>query len=322
MRSKFFLFFPLLIFFSSQLHIYAQNEDADEIIKVDTTYVSVPVIVSDRNGRYIPNLKKSNFKLFQDGEKQEISFFGNEKEPLNIALLLDTSKSTRNVIDLIKKAAIDFIYLLEKSDKASVITFDAEINVITNLTSNRIQLERAIRSVDIGYDIGTVMRDAVIDAVQNSFKNVKGRKAIIVLTDGKDFGSYYSEDGLLNRLEESDVLVYSVFYKTGLGQRRRWGRGRWGRNFPRRRNTRQDRMNKEAEEYLKYMSEITAGRFYKKNVDDLRKTFKTITSELRNQYRLGYYPTKNGESGTIHKIKVEVDKKKISVRARKTYRAK
>jgi len=305
----------------------AQSPIKDEIIKVETALVSVPVIVSDRNGRYIPNLRVQDFSIFQDGTKQEISFFANKEEPLNIAVLLDTSLSTSEVIHKIKRSAIDFISLLNPRDKASIITFDSEVIITQPLTSNRIELERAIRRVDIGYDVGTVMRDAVLQAAENTLKAVKGRKAIIILTDGKDFGSYETPNNLLNTLEESDVLVYSVFYKTEM-PRFRQRRGRFGRRSSRRSRRRdrmrkrQKQMNKDAAEYLKAMSKLTAGRFFKKKVSDLKRTFGLITSELRNQYRLGYYPDKVSSSGMSHKIRVKVAKKKTSVRARTTYRSK
>ncbi len=318
-------FFCILLTFYS-LAVYGQ--DTEEIIKIETTLVSVPVIVSDRNGRYIPNLAADNFSVFQDGKKQKISFFASTEDPLNVAVLLDTSLSTREVISDIKRAAVEFVYQLSPLDRASIITFDSEVNVIHRLTSNRIELERAIRSVDIGYYPGTVMRDAVLEAAQNALLESNGRKAIIILTDGKDFGSYESPAGLLNTLEESDVLIYSIFYKTEMENLNRPRNRRVRRNFPGRNQRRdrmrdrQERMNKEAEQFLKQMSTLTAGRFYKNKISDLRKTFVTITSELRNQYRLGYYPDTTSISGSVHRIKVKVDREKIAVRARSTYRTK
>lgn len=323
MKSAITVLFVLSLLLVSQINAQKISE-SDEIIKIETALVSVPVIVSDRNGRYIPNLQIQDFSVYQDGQKQEIAFFADEKEPLNVAVLIDTSLSTARVIDKIKRAAIDFIYLLEPQDSASIITFDSNVNTVQQLTSNRIALERAVRGVYIGYRPGTVMRDAVLKAAETSLKNVKGRKAIILLTDGQDFGSYETPNGLLNTLEESDTLVYSIFYKTEMPQRRQRRRGRRGRN-PRgdsRRARQQKRMNKEAEKYLKTMSKLTAGRFFKGKVSKLRNHFISITNELRNQYRLGYYPEGKSASGTVHKIRVKVTKKKSAVRARSTYRVK
>ena len=195
----------------------AQEVQQDEPIRINTTLVSVPVVASDRQGRYVAGLKVEEFTLYQDGILQTISYFGTEEEPLNVALLLDTSRSTKDVLGKIKDAAKDFIKLLQPDDRAMVMTFDFEVNVLSPLTNDRKRLEKAIKKVEIGERVGTVMRDAVLEAVERNMTKVKGRKAIILLTDGKDHGSSVSRDALLDRLEESDVMVYSVYYQTNDG---------------------------------------------------------------------------------------------------------
>jgi von Willebrand factor type A domain len=155
-------------------------------------------------------------------------------------LLLDTSRSALEALEQIQDAALDFIDLLKPADRAMVVSFDHSVNVLCPLTSDRRRLGKTIEEVDIGQRFGTVMRDAVIEVVEQHFTRVKGRKAIILLTDGKDFGSSLSKDELLDRLEESDVMVYSVLYKTRMrgmgrgrwGRRGGWGRGRRGGGFP------------------------------------------------------------------------------------------
>ncbi|MGI8789148.1 MAG: VWA domain-containing protein [Pyrinomonadaceae bacterium] len=320
----------------------AQNAEKDEIIKINTTLVSVPVVVSDRQGRYVPGLKVEDFTILQDGKKQEIGFFATEEEPLNVAVMLDTSRSTEMVLDKIKAAAKNFIQILQPADRAMIVSFDYDIHVLSPLTSDRTTLEKAIKKVEVGETPGTVMRDAVEQIVEKDFANVKGRKAIILLTDGKDAGSYTDKSDLLNMLEESDVMLYSVLYQTSIEQilqRRRMGgmnrggvfgggmgRGRMGGNFPRggrrddRIRERQKEKNAEAEDYLQQMSELTAGRFYNKNVTDLQETFETIADELRKQYRLGFYPESDTDKTTSHEIKVKVARQDIAVRARATYR--
>lgn len=316
-----------LIICSSTISVYAQQEvEQGEVIKVNTTLVSVPVVVSDRQGRYVSGLTQGDFTLYQDGVKQTVSFFATEEEPLNVAILLDTSKSTKEVLGKIKDAAKDFIKLLQPNDRAMIVTFDYQVNVLTPLSSDRKVLEKAIKNVKIGERVGTVMRDAIQETVSRSFENVKGRKAIILLTDGKDFGSYQTEASLLNNIEESDVMVYSVFYKTGQNFNQRRMRDIFGGNFPRRmpdRNrSRNNRMNEDAMEFLEEMAEKTAGRFYEKDVTDLKITFELIADELRKQYRLGFYPKDVDESKTIHALKVKVARTDIAVRSRTTYRSK
>ncbi|MEZ5427429.1 MAG: VWA domain-containing protein [Pyrinomonadaceae bacterium] len=313
----------VLLFLFGASPVRAQEVGEEEIVKIETTLVSVPVVVSDRDGRYVPNLKAGDFTVFQDGEKQKIEFFAAEEEPANVALVLDTSPSTAGVIDQIKRAALDFTRLLRPEDRAMVVTFDTSTQFLSPMTSDRIELERAIRSADIGPYIGTIMRDAVREVVERGFKNLKGRKAIILLTDGQDFGSRFDEDELLDMLEESDVMIYTVYYQTepanNFGRRR--GRGRFGRRLPggnggRRREARRER----AVEYLERMSELTAGRFYNKDVTDLSRTFAIIADELRKQYRLGFYPAGESSAGDVHQIKVRVGRENVSVRSRSSYR--
>lgn len=314
----------------------AQETEIDDVIKVNTALVSIPVVVTDRQGRHISGLTANDFTIFEDGKKQEVGFFATAEEPINVALLLDTSRSTSDVIDKIKAAAVNFVSLLNADDRAMIVTFDSRVNVLSSLTSNRIELEKAIRNVEIGFRAGTVMRDAVVEVINRQFAKVNGRKAIILLTDGKDFGSYSLPDDLLNSLEESDVMVYSVFYKTsmvnqnaGRIQRNR-GRNRGGvfggmgggRNRNDRAREREREADEDAKDYLEKMSKLTAGRFYKKEVKNLRETFSLIADELRKQYRIGFYPAETSSANSVHEIKVKVDRKNVAVNARSSYRRK
>lgn len=349
MKFIFTLLFILTFFGFLAPEFYAQNADSDTV-KINTTLVGVPVIVSDRAGRYIPGLKAEDFTVYQDGTKQTIDFFAAQEEPLNVALLLDSSHSTRDVLGEIKDAAKDFVELLQPNDKALVASFDYRVNILSPFTSDRKTLEKAVKKVEIGEQAGTVMRDAVTEVVERSFADVKGRKAIILLTDGKDFGSSQPKSSLLHMLEESDILVYTVFYETngranrqkigglgngriggGMGRGGMGGRrngGIFGGGFPRRfpnENKRSERVkinNEDAAEYLQKMSDTTAGRFYQNDVADLRETFGLIADELRKQYRLGYYPKDDENKDAVHEIKVKVNRADVAVRARANYRAK
>ncbi|MDQ3009728.1 MAG: VWA domain-containing protein, partial [Acidobacteriota bacterium] len=206
-----------------------------ETIKIETTLVSVPVIVSDRLGRYISGLKASDFTLYEDRIKQPIEFFADSEEPINVALLLDTSKSTTLVLDDIKKAAKDFVKQLRPQDRAMIVSFDYDEMTLCELTSDHKVLERAIGNARIGEQVGTKLRDAVNDVMKEELKAVKGRKAIVLLTDGKDHGSEITEQSLLDSAAEADTLIYSVFYSSlplgpaGIARNPRGDRGGWGR---------------------------------------------------------------------------------------------
>ena len=316
-----------------------QDKNATEILKVDTRLVSVPVTVSDRNGRYVPGLTEADFTLYQDGVKQNIDFFGATEEPLNIALLIDTSQSTRPVLADIKDSAHAFLKLLLPRDRAMVVSFDHATRVLSGLTPDKELLRQAIRSADIPDELfGTTLRDAAFMTINKSFAGLKGRKAVIILTDGKDFGSRISEDELLYSLQETDTLIYTVMFRTGGGQgpggggRRNRdifgggfpdGPGFPGRRFPPpqdRRNRRVGRNNERAEEFLRQLSDTTAGRFYTSEDGKLKKTFESIVEELRYQYRLGFYPPDETDAKPLHELKVKVARPDVAVRARSSYR--
>ena len=320
------------------------QQEQDAPIKLGSTLVSVPVIVSDRNGRYIAGLKAADFTLYKDGAKQEIAFFATEEEPLNVALLLDTSRSTESVLDEIKDRAKDFLKQLKAQDRAMIVTFDYDVHVLAGLTSDRKALEQAIKKAEIGEYVGTTLRDAVSEVFNNHFKQVSGRKAIVMLTDGKDHGSNISTDELMETAEESDTMIYSIFYTTNLPNfPRRDGRpfprenpGGFGRRrrfpmlsesaqsfqrFPDRteRRRRREQQNERAEEFLQELAEVSAGRLYRSDIGDLKMNFALIADELRHQYRLGFYPDGARKEGTLHKLRVEIAKAEAVVRARRNY---
>jgi VWFA-related protein len=317
------------------------QEDQSSAIKLQSTLVSVPVIVSDREGRYVGGLKMSDFTLYKDRKPQTIAAFDSIEEPLNVAILLDTSKSTRNVLDKIKDAATDFLKTLRPQDRAMIVSFDYEAHVLSALTSDRKALERAIKRAEIGFYPGTTLRDAIVKVTSESFREIKGRKAIVLLTDGKDHGSRISEEELLDSAAESDAMIYSIFYGTGIGRasddrprdrfprRRRGGwRRRGGVSDPppqmpdrRRRRERMEQKNEDAEEFLTELSEVSAGRFYSKDVTDLKETFTLIAEELRHQYRLGFYASDDKPDGSLHRLTVQVARPGAVVRARNSYRA-
>ncbi len=306
------------------------KQDLEQSIKIDTTLVSVPVIISDRQGRYIAGLKRSDFTLYEDRAKRPIVFFADTEEPINVALLMDTSKSTKWVLDDIKNAARDFVRQLRAHDRAMIVSFNHERIALCELTADRKKMERAIGDAQIGERLGTKLRDAVNAVMKEEFETVKGRKAIVVLTDGKDYGSDVGEDALLESAAEADTLIYSVFYRSvppGLGDgqspRGRWGipGGRGGRR--QRRADRMEERNEYAMDFLQRLSEVSAGRYFSSEVSDLPMTFGQIVKELRHQYRLGFYPPDH-PPGSIHTIKVEVGTEMaltdIVVRSRRSYR--
>ena len=315
---------------------FAQDKQSDAPIKVQTTLVNVPVIVSDRQGRYISGLKAADFKLYQDRIEQPIAYFDAAEEPINVALLIDTSKSTQPVMDDIKSAAVRFLTELRPQDRAMIVSADYDVHVLSQLTSDRKTLERAVKSARTGEEVGTVLRDAVAEVIQRSFKRVEGRKAIILLSDGKDVGSRISEQALLDEAAESDAMIYTVFFETGFlrrgwidattfPRRRVWvGPNRLPPQRPRQNERRRQRVemrNERAVGFLERLAEVSAGRYYSSEASDLKKTFNLIAEELRHQYRLGFYPDNSKIDGNRHTLRVEVTSRDAVVRARRSYQA-
>ena len=313
----------------------AQDKQADVPIKVQTTLVSVPVIVSDRQGRYISGLKAGDFKLYQDRAEQPIEYFDAAEEPLNIALIIDTSKSTQPVLDDIKSAGVKFLKELRPQDRAMIVSADYDVHVLSQLTSDRKALEKAVKKAKTGEEIGTVLRDAVDEVISKSFKRVDGRKAIILLSDGKDVGSQIGEDALLDEAAESGAMIYSVFFETGFlrrgwidatsfPRRRVWvGPNRIPPQRPRanKRRQRAEMRNEQAMDFLEKLADVSAGRYYRSETSDLKKTFNLIAEELRHQYRLGFYPDNSKIDGNRHTLRVEVAAPDVIVRARRSYQA-
>lgn len=331
-----------LMLFTPTIKLYSQTIETGGFEKSSKTLVSVPVTVSDREGRYVPDLKKEDFSVYQDGIKQNIAFFETYDEPVNVALLLDTSGSTENVLQEIKVAGRDFIDLMNSKDKCLIATFDSQVKIINPLTSNRQELKNSLEKVknaDIG---GTLMYRAVEQIVQNSFNNVQGRKVIVLLTDGKDFGSAVTKDELLNELEESDAVIYTVFYKTGalLNQPLNGKEKRKNKKARKRENQTQTQHSgpvfapteqelamsekneeNEAIEALKKMSDTTAGRFYLSDTPKLREVFKKVAGELREQYRLGFHSKGAADGKIAHDIIVKVDRPNAVVSTRGKFRS-
>jgi Ca-activated chloride channel homolog len=322
--------------------VRGQDNQPAEVIKVYSNLVSVPVIVSDRDGRYIPGLKREDFKLYDNNTQQTLSFFDAAEEPLNVALLLDTSRSTEGVLDDIKKAAKNFLKELRLQDRAMIVCFDYDIHKLSALTSDRKVLEQAIKQAEVGVFFGTLLNDAVLESIERDLKPINGRKAIILLTDGEDFGSRTAQSDLLSYAAESDAMIYSIYYAPSMpgpfGRDRpfpgRGGRGGvFGRRGPMRahfqrpgpgqgqRGQRREARAESAKEFLAKLSEVSGGRFYQSKKTDLKKTFVMIAEELRNQYRLGFVPDNLARDGSLHSLKVKVDKPEVAVRARTQYRA-
>ena len=185
----------------------------DEIINVNTTLVTMPVSVRDRDGKYIPNLAKEDFRIYEDNVEQQVAYFAATEKPFTVALVLDTSGSTRNRMNEIQDAAIAFVNQLRPEDRVMVVTFDDQISVLSQPTNDRRALRDAIRRARAGN--GTRLYDAVDLVINTHLRRVDGRKAVVLFTDGVDTSSKQaSYQSNMEDAEEADALIYPVQYDT------------------------------------------------------------------------------------------------------------
>lgn len=200
----------------------------DDVVRVNTTLVTIPVSVMDRNGLFVPDVQKSEFRVWEDGVEQNVAYFATVEKPFTVALVLDTSGSTRFRLEEIQDAAIAFVNQLRADDRVLIVAFDDRINVLAEPTSDRNALRNAIRRTHTGD--GTRLYDAVDFVINQRFNHIDGRKAIVLFTDGVDTTSkHHTYEENVRDAEELDALIYPVQYDTYLDAT---AGGTQGGNFP------------------------------------------------------------------------------------------
>ncbi len=314
----------------------ADDNDMSDVVAVDTRLVTIPVRIIDRQNRFVGGLTQESFKVFEDNVEQEIAYFTNEAQPFTVALVLDMSYSTTFKIGEIQAAAIAFIDQLRPEDKVIVVSFDRDVRVLCEATSDRGTIYRAIRSTRISE--GTSLYEAVDKTMNGRLRTTKGRKAIVLFTDGVDTTSTQSND--LQNVRDSlelDALIYPIRYDTFADVQSMKNKtiidlpGGSTTGTPKIAiptpgvKTASDKGTtleeyKFAEEYLNKLANMTGGTIYlASNVTNLNKAFSKIASELREFYSIGYYPNSEGIPGKTRKIKEKVNQTNVAVRARDSY---
>jgi Ca-activated chloride channel family protein len=312
------LFVVLFVVISS----YGQEQNpppqlaADDVVRVSTTLVTVPVSVMDRQGRFIPDLTEQQFHIYEDGIEQKIAYFDNAEKPFAVALMLDTSDSTRFKLKDIQDAALEFIDQLRPDDRVIVAAFDKNIAVLAEATSDRRMLTSAIRRVNTGGSTG--LYNAIDVIINQRLNRIRGRKAIVLFTDGVDTASQSATyESTLRYAQELDALVYPIQYDTLEDLRKQ--ATEMNAQLVTAKGETLGVAYARAERYLRQMADKTGGRFYYAgNPKTLREVFTQIAQELREQYSIGYYP-KNEGPGVERRIKVKVDVPRAVIKARRGY---
>jgi Ca-activated chloride channel homolog len=182
-------------------------------IKIGTNLVTVPVIVTDRYGRFATGLTRDQFIVREEGSPQKIEQFDSTEAPFSVALLIDTSRSTQNKLGKIRKAAETFIKQLLPNDRIMVVSFDEKVRFICDFTSNHAELERAVKSLKSSYM--TSLYDAIHLTINEKMSKIQGRKAIVVLTDGVDTASKQATyESAIELAASAGIITYAVQYET------------------------------------------------------------------------------------------------------------
>jgi Ca-activated chloride channel homolog len=307
-----------------------KQKSQDELtLKLNTALVNVPVIVTDRDGKYVPNLAAKHFEIYEDDVKQSIDNFKSTEVPFNVVLMLDTSGSTRFKIEEMQESALTFVEHLRPQDRVMIVSFDSQVYVDSEFTSDRRQLRKAILLTQTGG--GTRLFDAVDLVLTERLEKINGRKAIVLFSDGVDTMSRLATPlSTIDLVEESDVLFYAVQYDTREDVRRGFftmGGGRGGTiirsGIPSSGTSEED--YRRANRYLREVVDRSGARLYKADMlGDANQAFRNIAEELRHQYTLSYYPANDKRDGAYRRIRVVVNHPSITniaVRARKGYRA-
>ncbi len=326
----------------------------DATFSTDVKVVMVFATVRDKQGQVVRNLTKDDFLLDEDGQPQTIRYFSQESDlPLTLGLLVDTSGSTRRVLPDERDASYRFLeqVLREDKDQVFLIHFDFEVELLQDLTSSRAQLEKALnllgtsdrpqmsrRNGGQSYPGGggsypgggggggrrrgggTSLYDAIFLASDELMKKQKGRKSLILLSDGVDNGSKLTLSECVESAQRADTLVYSILFEDpetnnfgGFGGPRMGGRhGGYGGN-------RGAAMNRpDGKKVLERISRETGGRFFEvSKKQPIDKVFAAIEEDLRNQYSIGYTPT--GAAPGYRHIHVAAKQKGVTVQAREGY---
>ena len=277
-------------------------QEEETIEKVETELVNVNVRVVDRNNRPISNLRQGEFKIFEDNVPQQIEFFSKSEVPTNYSLVLDNSGSLRSQIDQVIEAGKILIGANKPEDETSIIRFVSsdKIEIVEDFTKNKADLADALDTKIYIEGGQTAITDAVYLAAQQVTKYEQSlgaadrkRRALILVSDGEDRSSFYTQQQLFDLLKESDVQIYVVGFVKDLSSEKSFiSKSPQGK----------------AKAFLERLATDTGGKaYFPSDVSELNGIAREIASELRTQYSIGYLPSNDRKDGTFRNIKVTIE---------------
>jgi Ca-activated chloride channel homolog len=281
-----------------------QPPDKSQIFRAGVEIVSLNVTVTDPQGRYVTDINQEEFSVFEDGAKQELTYFNRTNLPIALSLLIDSSASMEQRMENAQEAAIGFARRIRPQDLAQVVDFDSRVEIKLGFTNQAEALEAAIRSTSSGGS--TALHNAVYISLKELAK-VKAknpdeirRQAIVVLSDGEDTSSLVSFEEVLELAKRSETAIYTI----GLQPR----------------ETSALRGFREAEFVLRQLAQETGGRaFFAKQISELKDVYGQIADELSSQYSMGYAPKNPRRDGAFRRIVVQVARPNSIARTKRGY---
>ncbi len=256
-------------------------------IRVDSTLVLIPVTVTDPYNRFVTGLDKDNFKIFEDKKEQEIVQFSSEDAPLSIGVVFDCSGSMGAKLEKSRLAVTQFFHTANPEDEFFLVQFNDTANLVEPFTHN---LEEIQNRLTFTQSRGrTALLDAVYLALHEMKKAQNPRKALLLISDGGDNSSRYTENEIKNLVKEADVQIYAIGIYEPIGARARTPEELAGPGL------------------LTEIAEQTGGRQYAvENLNELADIAAKIGVELRNQYILGYSPHNQDHDGKYRRVEVKL----------------
>jgi VWFA-related protein len=319
--------------------VRAQQQNPPPGFSTTVKVVNLFATVRDKQGKVVTDLTQNDFLLDEDGTPQTIRYFSRETDlPLTLGLLVDTSGSERNVLPDERSASFRFLdkVMREVKDRAFVIHFDFEVELLQDLTNSKVALQKALDRLEVGNRQlqrrggggdgrypgsgggrhfgggGTHLYDAVYLGSDEILKKQQGRKALIVLSDGMDNGSKLTLEKAVETAQRSDTLVYSILFEDPNGDRGFGGRGHWGGA---RRGGEVD-----GRQVLQRLSRETGGRYFEvSKKEPIDKVYESLEEELRSQYSIGYTSDTKSTSNDYRRIHLTTRQKSLIVQTREGY---
>jgi Ca-activated chloride channel homolog len=291
-----------------------QPEGPIATLTLKTNLVAVQAVVLDSRGDPVRGLTKDDFVLKQDGKPQDIRYFSQDSDlPLTLALMVDTSGSQKAFIEDEIEASEKFfrVMLTRRNDRAVLVQFDFDVLRLQPMTTNVTALENSLRFLSMPHQAtqfshgSTLLYDAIVATSQVALNSERGRRAMVILTDGEDNGSRYTVEQAIAAAQRADIVVYSVLYSMKEGDYPRMSSGIGGHD--------------RGKDALTSISNATGGRvFIVSHKLPLDLIYSQIADDMRLQYQIGYTPPES-KPGEYHKIELKPNAKHLTVQARQGY---